>query len=409
MQTKLSTSLLQTAQGQEADEILRRCVHCGFCTAACPTYQIFNDELDGPRGRIYLIKELLEGAKVSTLTQTHLDRCLLCRACETACPSGVEYGRLLEIGRHEINKKVRRSLGDRLRRWLVVKLLPRQKIIKKLLPIARIFRFLLPSTVRNQIDMPQISSEKKRVWPRNRHDRKILLLQGCVQSGVVPDIDISFARVMDSIGISVVTETQIECCGAIEFHLDYRQAALKRIKANIDICWPHVESGIEAIVMTASGCTLMLQDYAQLLSADKVYLDKARQISMQVLDIVQILEKEDLSNMQIHKKKKRIAYHAPCTQQHGLKLPNNVKSLLLEVGYQLMQVEQTQICCGSAGSYSIFNPAIADNLRVNKLHHLQRHNPDFIATANIGCLLHLTAKAEVPVLHWIQLLDDPAC
>ena len=356
MQTKIINSILETRQGKEADAILRRCVHCGFCNAVCPTYQLFNNELDGPRGRIYLVKQLLEGADVSSTTQHHLDRCLLCRSCETTCPSGVEYSRLAELGKHLINKQVTRSTLNNVYRAILAHILPRRSVMNFLLLLGRAVKFSLPPTLQNQLSLPR----KVLPFPRPRHTRKILLLEGCIQSGIAPAIDASLARVLDRIGLSVQLERQIECCGAVEHHLDYQQRALHRIKANIDKCWPHIEAGVESIVMSASGCSLMLKDYAYLLQDEQEYSEKARQISTKIVDIVEILQSQDLGELQPVNVSKSISYHAPCTQQHGLTLPSQVKTLLLGLGFRMAPVGDSHLCCGSAGTYSLLNPAISE-------------------------------------------------
>jgi glycolate oxidase iron-sulfur subunit len=402
MQTNISLSILDTPQGKEANDILRSCVHCGFCTATCPTYQELGDELDGPRGRIYLIKDMLEGGEVTQTTQQHLDRCLTCRACETTCPSGVEFAHLAEIGKAMVEEKVKRPLKQRLLRSVLLKVLPSRTLFSTLLGLGRLFRPVLPATLKEKIP----KSQKTAAYPRKEHLRKILLIEGCVQPSMSPEIDVATALVLDKLGIQTLRLLQAQCCGAVENHLNAKEAALKRVRLNIDLWMPFIELGVEAIVSTASACALEIKEYAHLLKDDPEYAENAKIISAKAKDLVEILADEDLSVFKLAQSK-RIAFHAPCTLQHGQKLNGSVESLLRGVGYELMPVADAHLCCGSSGTYSILQPELANTLRDHKVENLTAHQPELIATANIGCLHHIQAGTDTVVKHWIILLNMP--
>lgn len=401
MQTSLSVAIRNTAQGQAADRILRSCVHCGFCNATCPTYQLLGDELDGPRGRIYQIKQLLEGASVTRSTLTHLDRCLTCRNCETTCPSGVEYARLLEVGRELIEMRQLRPLWQRLERWAIRQLIPYRGRFTGLLRLAQSLRQLLPVTLQQKIPLPQTVS----VWPQTHHARRMLLLQGCVQPVLAPDINFAAVRILDRLGISCIAAHNEVCCGAASHHTSGQSAALNFARRNIDAWWPYVEQGIEAIVSTASGCGVHVKDYAHLLRADAEYAGKAQRIAQLTRDISEILGNEDLEKITSpHKPATKIAYHPPCTLQHGQKLAGVVEKILSSLGYELTKVPEQHLCCGSAGTYSILQAEIATQLRQRKLAALSANKPEMIVTANIGCLMHLQSGSVTPVRHWVELV-----
>ena len=405
MQTRLSVALLDTPEGREADGILRKCVHCGFCTATCPTYQLLGDELDGPRGRIYLIKEMLEGASPSRSTQLHLDRCLTCRACETTCPSGVRYGRLLDIGRHHIEQVVPRTFRERLLRRVLLATIPRRKRFTALLALGRALRPLMPATLRRSVPARQHAA----AWPAPRHDRRMLVLAGCVQPAIAPDINAAAARILDRLGITLI-EVDDGCCGALAHHLAEERSAREQMRRNIDAWWPDIERGAEALVVTASGCGAMIRDYGELLRDDRAYAQKAARVSQLFRDLGQVVAQElakpgvKLELTLPAGRRQRVAFHSPCTLQHGLKLRGVIEPLLERAGYTLTSVADAHLCCGSAGSYSLLQPAISRQLKANKLAALQAGTPDVIATANIGCQMHLASGAERPVRHWIELL-----
>ena len=401
MQTSLSDALKDTPEGREADAILRSCVHCGFCTATCPTYQLLGDELDGPRGRIYLIKQVLEGGPVTAKTQLHLDRCLTCRSCETTCPSGVRYGRLVDIGRAVVEEKVPRSLAERMQRGVLRALIPYPRRFAVLLRIGRALRPLLPAVVRKKIPAVQPAT----AWPVVRHPRKMLVLDGCVQPAAAPATNAVAARVLDRLGVSLIRAEDAGCCGALSHHLSAHDEARNFMRRNIDAWWPHIEAGAEAIVMTASGCGVVVKDYGALLHDDPAYAVKAAHISGLTKDLGEILSAEEVETLAVNGRGRKVAFHAPCTLQHGQQVNGVVEGLLRRCGYQLTAVADGHLCCGSAGTYSLLQPELSRQLLTNKLTALQAGVPDFIVTANIGCQLHLQSGAAVQVRHWVELLD----
>lgn len=405
MQTSLTEQFKATAEGQEAESILRACVHCGFCTATCPTYQLLGDELDGPRGRIYLIKQVLEGEEISAKTQTHLDRCLTCRSCETTCPSGVRYGRLIDIGRHIVEQQVPRPLAERVMRRTLRAIVPFRQRFATLVKLGRAFAPLLPQRLRQKIPPLPAGS----AWPTTAHARKMLVLDGCVQPVTAPNTNAAAARVFDRLGIQLIRAAGAGCCGAVSQHLAAPVEAADFIRRNIDAWWPHVEAGAEAIVMTASGCGTLVKDYGELLKHDPRYAIKAAEIARLTKDLSEILAKEDLSRLKNGADAAtKVAYHAPCSLQHGQKINGGVEKILGAAGYELTPVTDSHLCCGSAGTYSILQPELSQQLLANKLQALGTGRPDCIVTANIGCQMHLASKAGVPVKHWIELLDTPA-
>ena len=405
MQTRLADWIRGTAQGEEADAILRRCVHCGFCLATCPTYNLLGDELDSPRGRIYLIKQALEGAPVTRRTQVHLDRCLTCRACETTCPSGVEYGKLVDIGRALVEEKVARSPGDRLRRSFLARTLPSRALFGAALAAGRAVRALLPAALARKIPARRDAG----AWPAARHARRMIALAGCVQPSMAPSINAAAARVLDRAGISLAEIAQAGCCGAVAFHLNYQHDGLDRARANIDAWWPRVESGAEAIVVTASGCGTMVKDYGHLLRGDAAYAAKAARISELAKDVSEVVaaERERLApQLGTPARSRSIAFHSPCSLQHGLRINGVVEEILCDAGFELTPVPDGHLCCGSAGTYSLLEPEISRRLLHNKVRALESGGPELIATANIGCLAQLQSGAALPVVHWIELLDE---
>jgi len=388
VQTNLAEFIRDSAEGREAEAILRKCVHCGFCTATCPTYQVLGDDLDSPRGRIYLIKSALEGAAVTGKTRLHLDRCLTCRACETTCPSGVRYGRLVDIGRAVVEARTRRPLFDRLRRAALAFGIPRRWLFSTALRATRLVGLQPKATPAGD-------------WPPARHARKMLVLAGCVQPSLAPSINAAAARVLDRAGISLIEADGAGCCGAVRFHLNYQADGRDDMRALIDKWWPFIERGeVEAIVMTASGCGTTVKEYGHLLAQDPHYASKAARISAMTKDLCEVLEPGATG-----KGKGAVAFQSPCSLQHGQQLRGRVERLLQGAGYALAAVNDAHLCCGSAGTYSLLEPATANELRERKLAALQAGAPRWIATANIGCLSHLQAAATAPVRHWIELVD----
>lgn len=403
MQTNLADFLKDTPDGQEADAILRSCVHCGFCTATCPTYQLLGDELDGPRGRIYLIKQVLEGKPATQKTQQHLDRCLTCRNCESTCPSGVKYGRLLDIGRHVVDGQVGRSMAQRFTRSMLKQVLPRPAIFSPAMKLGQALRPMLPAALQEKIPKPQASG----MWPTNEQTRKMLVLEGCVQPGMAPNINAATARVLDRCGVQLLRASNAGCCGALRFHLSDEEAALADMRRNIDAWWPYIEQGIEAIVMTASGCGVMVKDYAHLLRNDAQYAEKAQRISALTKDLSEILPQFEATLLPLlqGKMQQRIAWHPPCTLQHGQQIRGKVEGLLRALGVDVKLCADSHLCCGSAGTYSVLQPVLSQQLRANKLRNLEALEPEAILSANIGCLTHLQAGTTTPVQHWIELID----
>ena len=402
MQTTLSEQSRQLPRAAEAEKILRSCVHCGFCNATCPTYQLLGDELDGPRGRIYLIKQVLEGAPPTAQTQLHLDRCLSCRNCETTCPSGVDYHNLLDIGRAVVDQAVPRPAAQRLLREGLRALAPNPRLFKGLLRVGATFRPLLPRMFESKLPQPMLTSGLR---PAPRHARRVMLLEGCVQPGLSPNTNDATARVLDRLGISVIPVAEAGCCGALDYHLDAQAKGLDRARQNIDAWWPHLQNGAEAIVQTASGCGAFIKDYGHLLEADPVYADKARRISEMTLDLVQVLAQEPLEQI-CAASEQRIAVHCPCTLQHALKLGGAVEAVLTRLGFNLTAVPDGHLCCGSAGTYSLTQPTLARQLRDNRLNALESGRPQLIVTSNIGCQSHLASAGRTPVMHWIERVDQ---
>jgi len=403
MQTSLLEQFRITPEGQEADAILRSCVHCGFCLATCPTYQLLGDELDSPRGRIYLIKEMLEGATPTAKTQLHLDRCLTCRACETTCPSGVRYGRLADIGRGLIETRVPRTAWQRLQRWLLRHVMVQPRRFGFFLRIAQSLRPLLPRALARKV--PPRQHRRPAAAAPVALGRRMLMLDGCVQPSATPNTNAAAARVLAGFGIELVAAPGAGCCGALDYHLGAHQAGLNRMRRNIDAWWPLIEQGAEAIVMTASGCGATVREYGQLLAQDPQYAQKAERIAALTRDLGEIIAAEDRSGWNDHGTGRRIAYHAPCTLQHAQKLPGLVEGILRDAGYTLVPVVDAHLCCGSAGTYSILQPKLSKRLLDDKLTHLQAGRPELIVTANVGCQLHLQTASGVPVRHWIELFS----
>jgi len=410
MQTTLAPEFAGTPEGIEAEAILRRCVHCGFCTATCPTYQLLGDELDGPRGRIYLIKQVLEGAEPTRETQLHLDRCLTCRNCETTCPSGVEYGHLVGIGRRVVDAKVERSAAERRTRWLLKEGLT-SPLFKPAMKLGQAFRPFVPSSLKDKV--PAKHPATAHDWPTRQLNRKVLLLLGCVQPAMAPNINSATARVLDAAGLQSVVADGAGCCGAIREHLGDHAAALDDMRRNIDAWWPLVAGPgerVEAIVMNASGCGATVKDYGHALRHDPAYADKARRISEATKDLSELLpELVPALKHRLHRPSasKRLAYHPPCTLQHGQQLKGGVEAALRELGFRIdCAPTDSHLCCGSAGTYSVLQPELARQLRDRKLAALAPLQADQIVSANVGCIQHLQGGTDQPVRHWVEALDD---
>jgi glycolate oxidase iron-sulfur subunit len=416
MQTSLAPQFVNTLDGIEAARILSKCVHCGFCTATCPTYQLLGDELDGPRGRIYLIKQMAEGQTPTEKTRLHLDRCLTCRNCESTCPSGVEYGNLVDIGRKWAEDNTpKRAFSERLTRWALKEGLTSPNLFNLSMSLGRLVRPLMPSGIKRKI--PQAKSKvlarstDPYARPKTTHTRKMLLLEGCVQPGMLPNINSATARVLDALKIQLISAPNATCCGALRYHLNDQAGGLANAKQNIDAWWPLVESGVQAIVMTASGCGVMVKDYGHLLAHDPLYATKAQKISELTKDISEILPnfQEELIALVGADPKSGVVYHPPCTLQHGQQIRGNVEDLLTSIGIGVRLCTDSHLCCGSAGTYSVTQPKLSEQLRQNKLTHLnaacEESGAKAIVSGNIGCITHLQQEST-PVLHWIEMVDQ---
>ena len=406
MQTTLAPDLVNDPRAIAAEEILRKCVHCGFCLATCPTYNLLGDELDSPRGRIYLMKQVFEGHEPTESTRLHLDRCLTCRNCETTCPSGVEYGHLVDLGRSVVEEKVPRGGAEKWLRKGILSVLPHAKRVAPLVKLGQAVRPVLPAALASSVPLKQSPN----ALPETQHERHMLVLDGCVQPSMAPATNASAARVLDALGITLKGAEKSGCCGAVHYHLNEQDEACNFIRRNIDAWWPAIESGCEAIIVTASGCGVMVKDYGHILADDPQYASKAKRVSELARDIVEVLldviGKEDLSRYnEAAAAVGRVAFHAPCTLQHGQKLPLVTESLLARFGFNLIPVADAHTCCGSAGTYSIFQPVISKQLKQNKVRNLMAGQPDIIATANIGCQLQIQGGSKQSVVHWIELVD----
>lgn len=406
MQTRIAPQYRTDPSVHEAETILRDCVHCGFCNATCPTYRLLGDEQDGPRGRIYLIKALLAGERATERTRLHLDRCLGCRACETTCPSGVRYGRLLEIGRHLQNARLprppRAALERRLLRYVVTE--PRR--FRAALGLGQAFRPLLRGSLARSFPPLPAKSSYAASSVSTTHARRVLHLDGCVQSVATPATRAALARVLDRLEVALVSAPAAGCCGALSAHLDALDEAKALMRRNIDAWWPYLEEGAEAVLVSASGCGSIVKDYGYYLQDDPTYANKAKRVAELTYDPSEWLARELAARPTIGNAQGRIAFHAPCSLQHGQKLGGVVEGILARLGYQLSVIRDAELCCGSAGSYSLLQPQLATQLRRQKLASLQADRPQCIATANVGCQLYLAQEAVVPVLHWLELVDE---
>ena len=413
MQTNLAPEFKNTPDGNAAEAILRKCVHCGFCTATCPTYQLLGNELDGPRGRIYLMKQVLEGMEPTRETQLHLDRCLTCRNCESTCPSGVDYGHLVDIGRKIVDAKVPRPASENAVRWALKEGLP-SPLFAPAMALGQLVRPLLPGSLKNKVPAKQAFG----VIPTRIHARKVLMLEGCVQPSMSPNINAATRRVLDAAGIQTLTASKAGCCGAVKFHLNDQEGGKAHMRINIDAWWPFVEAGdIEAIVMNASGCGVTVKEYGHILQDDPQYAEKAKKISDLTKDLSELLPDLVQSMLSVRPelvegikanaaKLGSVAFHPPCTLQHGQQLRGGVEQHLGALGFKINVAScEAHLCCGSAGTYSVLQPDIAYQLRDRKLGNLNEMKPEVIVSANIGCITHLQSGTQTPVKHWVELLD----
>ena len=416
MQTQLAPQFANTPEGIEAARILGKCVHCGFCTATCPTYQLLGDELDGPRGRIYLIKQIAEGQAPTEKTRLHLDRCLTCRNCESTCPSGVQYGNLVDIGRKWAEENTpSRPIGERITRWALKEGLTKPALFNSAMSLGRLVRPFMPSGMKRKIPLVKNKALDSQINPYARpnthHARKMLILEGCVQPGMLPNINSATARVLDALKIQLLSAPSATCCGALRYHLNDQVGGLDNAKQNIDAWWPMIESGVEAIIMTASGCGVMVKDYGHLLANDAAYATKAKKISELTKDISEVMAnlQNELVALIGTDQKPGVVYHPPCTLQHGQQIRGKVEGLLSSLGIGVRLCNDSHLCCGSAGTYSVTQPELSEQLRKNKLQNLtvacEESGADVIVSGNIGCITHLQ-QDEKPVLHWIEIVDQ---
>lgn len=431
MHVKLTPALQGNAVAEEAAQLVGKCVHCGFCNASCPTYRLLGDELDGPRGRIYLLKGLLEGAPVTAKTQLHLDRCLTCRACETACPSGVEYGHLLDAGRALALAQVPRAGSTRWVRAALRATLTRPRLFRALLRTGQAVRPLLPRRLRERVPVSVSSSEPAETTvsvrlPTPVAQRRVLLLSGCVQPALAPGIQRATLRVLAALGIEAVMPPAAGCCGALRQHLDDPAGALAEARRNIDAWGPWLfpaadaanrgashpmgagerPKAVEAIVSNASGCGVQLRDYGRLLQQDPVYAVRAAHVSALARDLVEVVgpAAAQLAD-RLRAVSERVVVQSPCTLQHGQRLGGQVERLLTQLGAEVLPCADSHLCCGSAGTYSLLQPEISRELRSRKLAALQQEGPNAIVSANVGCITHLGYASAVPVLHWVEWVE----
>ena len=412
MQTALAPRYQGTPDGTAAEAILRKCVHCGFCTATCPTYQLLGDELDGPRGRIYLMKQVLEGATPTRATQLHLDRCLTCRNCETTCPSGVQYGALVEIGRRLVDEQVERPVAERAVRWLLKEGLT-SPLFKPAMALGQLARPLLPAALKDKL--PGAAHPRANLWPQREHARKVLMLAGCVQPAMMPNVNAATARVLDAAGIQTLVAAKAGCCGALRTHLNDQPGGLADMRRNIDAWWPQVSNGeVEAIVMNASGCGAQVKDYGHALAHDPAYADKASRVAALTRDLSELLP-ELVATLKPRLKAATVtgklagmlAFHPPCTLQHAQQLRGGVEGGLRELGFEVaVAMNESHLCCGSAGTYSVLQPELSHQLRDRKLQNLAELQPRAIISANVGCISHLQSGTTLPVKHWVEVLDE---
>ena len=400
MHVQLASAFEGTSFGKETSDILGKCLHCGFCTATCPTYQLLGDELDGPRGRIYLVKQLLETKEASKITRVHLDRCLTCRSCETTCPSGVDYGRLVELARPVVDELCPRPVFERLARWLLVHLML-GPWFGLLLRLGQTLRGLLPESLARHIPKRYPVG----IVPESHGNRRVLMLDGCVQPAMAPQINAAARRVLAKLNVDVRSANQAGCCGALQLHLGNTDPALDAMRRNIDAWWPEIENGVEAIVMTASGCGVTVREYGQLLKNDPIYCEKAKRVSEMTVDLSEFVSAEDVASLG-RISQRRVAFHSPCTLQHGQSVRGKVERILKAAGADLVSTRDSHLCCGAAGTYSVLQSELSIRLLDQKISDLNQDGPELIVTANLGCLAHLASGSPTPVQHWIELIDS---
>jgi glycolate oxidase iron-sulfur subunit len=409
MYSRPAGPLAESPLAQEARDLIRSCVHCGFCLPACPTYRLTGSELDSPRGRIYLVKELLEQGSTNATARLHLDRCLTCRACEPACPSGVQYGRLADLGREllERHPPAARPPRQRLVRFALVTVATRPALFTPLLRAAQWARPVLPRRLRALV--PPRAADRVQ-WPPVRHARRMAVLEGCVQPGLAPQINAASARVLDRLGVSLLAADRVECCGAMDHHLGRVEPALQKVRRNVAASARLLDEGVAAIVSTASGCGVFAKDYAHVMRHEPAEVRAAaRRVAEATRDLCEVIDPVALQQAAPRRTQPlRVAWQSPCSLQHGQRATTSgkVEALLRAVGCELVPVASPTQCCGSAGTYSLLQPGLSQELRSRKLESLLGSGPQVIATANIGCHEHLRQASPVPVRHWIEIVDE---
>ena len=419
MQTNFSEDQLKNKDNKSSEKILRKCVHCGMCNATCPTFNLLGDELDGPRGRIYLIKEMIEKKKTPTKkVVSHIDKCLSCYSCMTTCPSGVNYMHLIDHGRNYVEKKYKRPFAEKIFRDFLSKTLPNPKIFKFLIILAKIgqiFKFLLPKKLKSMVDVAPkkiygktLKFQKIYKAERKKPTARVALLIGCVQRVVSPQINEATIRVLTRHGVEVITLPEIECCGSLNHHLGKEELAKETFKKNINIWYDeYLKNGLDAIISNTSGCGTTLKDYGFVFREDSELKKKAKKISELTKDVTEFLEENLKLSFKKEKgsKKYKIAYHSACSMQHGQKVHKQPIDLLEKTGNKILNIPDGHICCGSAGTYNILQSDIATKLLKQKVENIDKVKPDFISTGNIGCIMQITNGTDIPILHTVEVID----
>ena len=419
MQTNFTEDQLKNKDNKSSEKILRKCVHCGMCNATCPTFNLLGDELDGPRGRIYLIKEMIEKKKAPTKkVVSHIDKCLSCYSCMTTCPSGVNYMHLIDHGRNYVEKNYQRPFYQRLFRNFLSKTLPKPKIFKFLIFFAKIgqlFKFLLPGNLKSMLDVAPKKIQSKtlkfqKVYKaeRKKPTARVALLIGCVQRVVSPQINESTIRILTRHGVEVTTMPEIECCGSLNHHLGKEELAKETFKKNINMWYDeYLKNGLDAIISNTSGCGTTLKDYGFVFRDDNELKKKAKKVSELTKDVTEFLDQNLKLNFKSDKilKKYSIAYHSACSMQHGQKVHKQPLGLLEKTGNKILNIPDGHICCGSAGTYNILQSDIAKKLLKQKVENINKVKPDFISTGNIGCIMQITNGTKIPILHTVEVID----
>ncbi|MBT6032382.1 MAG: glycolate oxidase subunit GlcF [Kordiimonadaceae bacterium] len=414
MQTHFSEKQLNETAIAEADKIIRSCVHCGFCTATCPTYVLLGNELDSPRGRIYLIKEMLENDRAATKVEAeHIDKCLSCLACTTTCPSGVDYMHLVDHARTHIEKTYKRPFMDRMLRNILAFVMPNREIFKLALIASKIlkpFKGLLPKAFKPMFDLApsgKVSKEKTPELTKASGERKYRmgLHAGCVQQVIGENINLATAEFLKRRGVELINPPQIGCCGALTLHLGKEKQSLETTKAYIDGWIEEINNeNLDAIVINTSGCGTTIKDYGHLFKDDPEYTDKAKLISALAKDITEVIDNIGLGETSLEQNL-TVAYHSACSLQHGQKIIDIPQKLLAEAGFTIKNINESHLCCGSAGTYNIMQPEIATSLRDRKVSNIEKTKPDIIAAGNLGCMIQIASGTNIPMVHTIELLN----